>query len=86
MDLMTVRHSNIDVLDNAEENRKKWLKKEASGQGPQTGPREPSLGRTSAQTAGVHDSLAELFRTEMMDFMTVRHSNNDVLDDAVDNR
>ena len=43
MDLMTVRHSNIDVLDDAEENRKQCVKKEASGQGPQTGPRDPSL-------------------------------------------
>ena len=33
-----------------------------------------------------HDSLSELYRPEMIDFMTARHSNNDVLDDAVHDR
>ena len=62
------------------------VKKEESGQGPQTESRKPSLCRTSAQRTGVHVWLDGPFRAEMMDFMTVRHSNNDVLDDAVDNR
>ena len=62
------------------------VKIEESGQGPQTGSRKPSLCRTSAQRTGVHVWLDGPFRAEMMDFMTVRHSNNDVLDDAVHDR
>ena len=81
---MTVRHRKNDVLDGAVENGYHCARNRRDARALKQGFRKPSLSRTSAERTALQNSSRSRFRVEIMDFMIVRHRENDVLDDAVE--
>ena len=83
---MTVRHRKNDVLDGAVENGYHCARNRRDARALKQGFRKPSLCRTSVERTALQNSSRSRFRAEIMDYVTVRHSTNGVIDDAVENR